>query len=227
VVLPVEVADDDAVLLAVLDTVEAGDLVTVDELVGGGVLLDVPVVDGVPVVVGVPVHDGHTGRDTYGAMVTPRNAVLARAMASVALVLVIELYEYSLVGEVAYNTNAPQLSDRPAMEMIMVPDSSSMAAVGVCRVHAVPEMLYCAILFVARLAVSVIHTEVAEAHTNPYGRKEYETLASRFAPAPAATGGAVPTVNELTPPAGYGWVPDDSVYMSAVFWYPHPMEPNT
>ena len=158
---------------------------------------------------------------------TPRNAVLARAMASVDLVSVIELYAYSLVAEVAYKTNAPQLSDRPAREIIMVPDSSSMAAVGVCRVQVVPEIVYCAILLVARLAVSVIQTEVAEAHTNPYGRKGYDTLASRFAPAPAATGAAAPTVNELTPPAGYGEVPDDSVYISTVFWYPHPTEPKT
>ena len=77
------------------------------------------------------------------------------------------------------------------------------------------------------MAVSVIQMEPVDCHTNPYGRKEYDTLASRFAPAPPATGGAVPTVKELTPPAGYGEVPDDSVYMSAVFWNPHPTEPNT
>ena len=165
--LAVTVDEDDAVLLAVLDTVDAGDLVTVDELVGAAVVLGVPVLDGVPVVDGVLVHDGHTGRDTYGAMVTPRNAVLARAMASVDLMLVIELYEYSLVDEVAYKTNAPQLSDRPAMEMIMVPDSSSMAAVGFCRTHDVPDPVYCAMLLTVSAVVSVIQTEVVLANTNP------------------------------------------------------------
>ena len=105
------VAEDDAVLLAVLVTVSTADLEAVGELVGGAValgvavidavVLGVPVVGGVPVADGVPVHDGHTGGVRYGAAVTPRNTVLERAMASVDLVLVIVLYAYSLVGEVA------------------------------------------------------------------------------------------------------------------------------
>ena len=210
VMLDVSVAEDDAVLLAVLDPVAAADLVPVVEPVGGAVVLGVavidavvlavPVLEGVPVAEGVPVHDGHTGRDRCGAAVTPRNTVLERAMASVDLVLVIALYAYSLVGEVAYRTNAPQLSDRPAREMIMVPDSSNMAAVGVCRVQVVPDPVYCAMLFVARLAVSVIQMDPVDCHTNPNGRYGYDTAPASVAPVPAAVGGVAPTVKEFRPP---------------------------
>ena len=80
------------------------------------------------------------------------------------------MYEYRVVGEVTYSINAPHASSRPAMEMIIVPDSINMAAVGACRVHVVPDPVYCAMLVVARLAVSVIQMEPADCHTNPNGR---------------------------------------------------------
>ena len=59
-------------------------------------------------------------------------------------------------------------SCRPAREMIMVPDSSSMLAVGVCGVQAV-VYLYCAMLLVVSAVVSVAQMEVALENTNPYG----------------------------------------------------------
>ena len=127
-------------------------------------------------------------------------------------------YEYSVVGEVRYSMNTPHTSVRPVMEMIIVPDSIDMAAVGVCRVHAVPDPVYCATLLVPRLAVSVIQTDPEDAHTNPYGLYAYATaLVTVFVtpPPPAVTGGAV--VNTFNPPAGLGDA-DESVYISALFW---------
>ena len=122
--------------------------------------------------------------------------------------------------------NAPQLSDRPVMEMIMVPDSSSMAAVGVCRVHVTPDPVYNAMLFTARLAVSVIQIEPDDAHTNPYGLYGNETAPARVVPVAAAVGTPVPAVSELRPPVeGYGEV-DESVYMSAVFGTPTRSHPH-
>ena len=102
------------------------------------------------------------------------------------------------------------------MEMIMAPDSSSMAAVGVCRVHVMPDPVYCAMLFVARLAVSVIQMEPVDAHTNPYGLYAYETALVTVLvtpPPPATEGDAV--VNTFSPPAGMGDA-EESVYISTL-----------
>ena len=132
---------------------------------------EVCVADDVEVLVGdaVPVEQepAKTGAIEKGADVTPRNTVFAGAVARTVATSLSILYEYSVVAEVRYNWNAPQISARPAMEMIMAPDSSSMAAVGVCRVHVVPDPVYCAMLLVARLAVSVIQMESVEVYTNP------------------------------------------------------------
>ena len=142
------------------------------------------------------------------------------------MVSVAVLYEYSVVGDVRYSMKLPQPSNRPAIEMIIVPDSINMAAVGVCRVHVVPDPVYCAMLLVARLAVSVIQMEPVDAHTNPNGRYGYDTAPASVVPVPAAVGGVVPTVKEFRPPVvGQGEVAVESVYMSAVFWYPHPTAP--
>ena len=85
------------------------------------------------------------------------------------------------------------------MEMIMVPDSSSMADVGVCRVHVVPDPMYCAMLFTVNDAVSVIQMEVVDAHTNPYGLYTF-ALPATVVPVAATVGGVRPTVNEFSPP---------------------------
>ena len=58
------------------------------------------------------------------------------------------LYEYSVDGDVRYSINqlfAAQPgfdSSRPAIEIIFVPDSISIAAMGVCRVQAIPDPVY-------------------------------------------------------------------------------------
>ena len=54
-----------------------------------------------------------------------------------------------------------------------VPDWKSMASVGGCRVHpppceVVPSPIHCATLFTVSAAVSVIHSELGPANTNPY-----------------------------------------------------------
>ena len=74
----------------------------------------------------------------------------------------------------AYSTKYPHDSDRPAMEMIAAPASSSMAGVGDCRIHpppddVVPSPSHCAMLLVNTSAVSVIHRLLGPANTNPYG----------------------------------------------------------
>ena len=145
------------------------------------------------------------------------------AVERVAFTSVLVLYEYSLVGEVRYSMTTPHTSARPAIEMIIVPDSIDMAAVGVCRVHAVPDPVYCATLLVPRLAVSVIQTDLEDAHTNPYGLNGYAVDAT-VTPVPAVVGGVVPVVNELRPPAAGLGDADESVYMSADP-SPHPIEP--
>ena len=64
--------------------------------------------------------------------------------------------------------NAPHTpSCRPAREMIVIPDSSSIAAVGVCRVQVVPDPVYCAMLFTVGAVVSVAQIELALEKTNP------------------------------------------------------------
>ena len=79
-------------------------------------------------------------------------------------------YEYSVVGEVRYSMNTPHTSARPAIEMIIVPDSIDMAAVGVCRVHVEPDPVYCATLFTVSDAVSVVQIAVESGeNTNPNG----------------------------------------------------------
>ena len=129
------------------------------------------------------------------------------------------MYAYSVVGVVAYSMKTPQPSARPAREMIIVPDSSSMEAVGDRRVHVVPDPVYSAMLLVARLAVSVIQMEVVEAYTNPYGLNAYATAPATWAttpPPPEEMGGAV--LNAINPPpAGMGVV-DESVYISTLLW---------
>ena len=144
------VADEDGVTEGVLDCVGVCD----DEAVEDGVLE----------------HDGHTGGEENGAAVTPRNTVFVGATASTSTALVAVLYAYSLVGDVAYSINTPHTpSCRPAREMMAVPDSSSMAEVGVCRAHTPPVEVNSAMLLVVSAAVSVVHRVVAEANTNPYG----------------------------------------------------------
>ena len=86
------------------------------------------------------------------------------------------------------------------MEMITEPNSINMAAVGVCRVHVVPDPVYCAMLLLVTFAVSVIQMESVDAHTNPYGRYGYDTAPASVVPVAAAVGGVVPTVSELRPP---------------------------
>ena len=67
-------------------------------------------------------------------------------------------------------------SCRPAREMIVVPDSSSMAAVGVCRVHVEATEVYCAMLFTVGAVVSVAQIELALENTNPYGLVAVATI---------------------------------------------------
>ena len=120
----------------------------------------------------------NSGKSEYGAGVTPRNTVLAGAVASTVFVLVTVLYEYSFVGDVRYSMNKPVVkqgaSSRPAMEMIMTPLSIN-AAEPSCRVQAVPLLVYCAMLLVNVATVSVAHIEVVLENTNPYGRVEVPT----------------------------------------------------
>ena len=177
-------------LLGVVVTAGVPVGVSVRVLVTAGVPVGEPVVAGVPVCVsvlagvpvcepvdagvtvdaGVPEHDGHAAATLYGAVVTPRNTVLVGAVASTAAALVTVLYEYSLVDEVAYSINTPHApSCRPAMEMIMAPDCSSMAAVGACRDQVAPEYTYLAMLLVVRADVSVAQMIAAVANTNPNG----------------------------------------------------------
>ena len=167
---------------------ELGDPVPVDVPVGtdDGVAVEVGVPEGdavgegvpvralvgvaVPVVELVGVHDTHAAATVYGAAVTPRNTVLAVTTASTAEMSVAVLYEYSFVAEVAYSINTPHApSCRPAREMIMVPLSSSIAAVGVCRAHTELTKVYCARLFTESVAVSVDHRLSTPANANPYG----------------------------------------------------------
>ena len=149
--LPVPVSDGVTEPVLVIAGVRVLDAVTLDVLVAVGDT-DGPAVlvtDAVPVDAGVtdtdgatvPLEeqDGHTGTAAYGAAVTPRNTVFVGAVATVALVIVAVLKEYSLDGEVAYSMYAPHApSCRPAREMMAVPDSSSMEGVGVFRVQVVP-----------------------------------------------------------------------------------------
>ena len=147
---------------------------------------------------------------------TPRNTVFVGAVARTVFVFVAVLYEYSLVGEVTYSINTPHASGRPAMEMIIVPDSINMAALGACRVHDVPDPVYCAMLFTVSDAVSVIQMEPVEAQTNPYGLYAYATALVTVLvtpPPPEEMGGAV--VNTFSPPAGMGDA-DESVYISTL-----------
>ena len=101
------------------------------------------------------------------------------------------------------------VSARPVKESIAIPGCNDMAAVGICRVHD-PDPVYCAMLFTARLAVSVIHREVADAHTNPNGAK----LVGRMVVVEVAPETGNP-VNELRPTPGEEEV-DESVYCRAV-----------
>ena len=129
------------------------------------------------------------------------------------------LYEYSLVGEVRYNMKLLHPSERPAMEMIMMPDSINIAAVGVCRTQVVPDPVYCAMLLMARLAVSVIQMEPVDAHTNPYGLYAYATAPATWAttpPPPEERGEAV--VNAINPPPTGMGDADESVYISTLLW---------
>lgn len=170
--VPVGVAPNDLVGVGVdggvTDSVTGGEA---DRLgVGEVVASD----DEVGVTEGVLVHDGHTGAVTAGAITTPRNAVRGADTAIVVFASVPVLYEYSVWGDVAYSTKYPHASSRPAREMMALPDSSSMASVGVCRVHpppweVVPSPTHCAMLLVNRSAVSVIHRLLGPANTNPYG----------------------------------------------------------
>ena len=70
-----------------------------------------------------------------------------------------------MVGEDRYSTNVPQLSGRPVMDAIKVPDSSSMAADGALRTHD-PPLLHPAKLLVVSACPSVIHREVEDSNTN-------------------------------------------------------------
>ena len=124
-----------------------------------------------------------------------------------------------MVGEVAYSTKTPHPSARPASEMIMVPDSSSMAAETGLRPQVVPDPVYCAMLFTVNDAVSVIQMEVVEAYTNPYGLYAYATAPATWAttpPPPEETGGAV--LNAINPPPDGMGVVDESVYISTLLW---------
>ena len=150
----------DAVLVGVFEGVAVPDAENEDV----GVLVAAAEVVGV----GVDEHDDHTYTEEYGALVTPRNTVFEGAVASVAATSLTVLYEYSVVGEVAYSIKTPQSSDRPAMEMIIAPDSSSMAGVGVCRDQDV-VFTYLAMLLVVSAATSVDQMVDASANTNPYG----------------------------------------------------------
>ena len=151
--------------------------------------------------------------------------MLVGAVASTNFVSLAVLYEYSLVGEVRYSIKAPHNSDRPAMEMIIVPLSINIVAVGVCRVQVVPDPVYCAMLVDVVLAVSVIQIVVLNAHTNPNGLKGYDTAPARVVPVPADVGGVNAEVNEFRPPVdGVGELAE-SVYISAVLPNPHPIAP--
>ena len=154
----------DTVVLGV--TVNEDDCVRVPVCVVVAVRVPVGVTEGV--LVDVDEHDAHVYTAEYGATVTPRNAVLAGAVAREAFTSITVLYEYSVVGEVAYNINTPHDSFRPAIEMIIAPDSSSMAAVGVCRAHDV-VFTYLAMLLVVSAAVSVDQMVAVLENTNPYG----------------------------------------------------------
>ena len=127
--------------------------------------------EGVGELEGVAEHDpSNTGATEYGAEVTPRNTVFTGAVARTVLTSEPVLYAYSLVGEVRYSINTPHTSDRPAMEMIMVPLSINMADVGVCRDHVVPDPVYCAMLLTVSDAVSVIQIAVESGvNTKPNG----------------------------------------------------------
>ena len=129
----------------------------------------------VTALLGVAVPDGvmlqKSGAVKYGAGVTPRKTVLEGADASTVLTNVTVLYEYSVVGEVRYSMNAPHVardSFRPAMEMIMVPDSIN-APVGTERVQVVPDPVYSAMLLVVSAVVSVDQMAVEPANTKPNG----------------------------------------------------------
>ena len=117
------------------------------------------------------------------------------------------MYAYSLVGEVAYSMKTPQPSTRPAMEMIMVPDSSSMAAVGGRRVHVMPDPMYSAMLLEVRAVVSVAQMAVELANTNPNGLVVVESIkvAAGFSPVGKPENWAIPApcVPELVPSVQY------------------------
>ena len=105
----------------------------------------------------------------YGAAVTPRKTVFTGALASTNFVSDAVLYENKVDGEVRYSMNTPQNSMRPAIEMIIAPGCSNMEDVGGRRTHVEPVIVYCAKLLLNSVAVSVIHTEEGDAHTNPTG----------------------------------------------------------
>ena len=121
----------------VTDGVFAGDTVEVPVALAPNDPVAVPVMAAVEVAVPVGVMLQKRGAVEYGAGVTPRNTVLVGAVARTVFTKVTVLYEYNLVGDVRYSMNAPHVlsaSLRPAMEMIMVPDSIS-ALVGTVRLH--------------------------------------------------------------------------------------------
>ena len=79
--------------------------------------------------------------------------------------------------------------------------------------------MYCAMLVVARLAVSVIQMELSDAHTNPYGLYAYATAPATLAatpPPPDVVGDAV--VNAINPPPVGMGVVEESVYISTLLW---------
>ena len=84
--------------------------------------------------------------------------------------------------------------------------------------------MYCARELEEGNAVSVIHMEEGEDHTNPNGWYVNDD-GMRGNPLPVVRGGTTPDVNELRPPVEGMGEADESVYISAWFSKPQPSEP--
>ena len=144
-------------------------LLPVEDKVENGVwLLDevaLLVLVGVTLLVAELLQAGQTGGYANGARVTPRNTETAGALAIGLDTFVTVSYEYKVVGEVTYTTN-PQLSIRPAIEIICAPGSTRT---DIPRVHTLPITSQRAKLATDVSLTSVIHKTVGETNTNPNG----------------------------------------------------------